>query len=125
MDTHSKHLPADERRAVKLQAPVTLAASQNQGEVTTAAIAHPMNSTPGGLFRHVPTKEAIWEAVIQWLAQVPHASRMTLGELQRAESTPARRMAQTLIQSCGERLHQLVDTPRAFAVGHDGVGSAQ
>lgn len=124
MDTHSKHLPADARRAVTLQAPVTLAASQNPGEVTTAAIAHPMNLT--SLFRHVPTKEAIWEAVIQWLAQrLPDASRMTLGELQRAESTPARRMAQTLIQSCGERLHQLIDTPRAFAIDRHGVGSAQ
>ena len=68
MDTHSKHLPADERRAVTVEAVVALAGSQNPSEITTAAIAKHMNLTQGALFRHFPTKDAIWQAVMEWVA---------------------------------------------------------
>ena len=46
---------------------VALAASQNPSEITTAAIAKHMNLTQGALFRHFPTKDAIWEAVMSWV----------------------------------------------------------
>ncbi|HRB46807.1 MAG TPA: hypothetical protein PK439_12605 [Nitrosomonas sp.] len=39
MNTHVKHLPADERRGVTVEAVVELAGSQNPSEITTAAIA--------------------------------------------------------------------------------------
>lgn len=68
MDSHSKHLPADERRAVTVEAVVALAGSQNPSEITTAAIAKHMNLTQGALFRHFPTKDAIWQAVMEWVA---------------------------------------------------------
>lgn len=142
MDTRTKHLPADERRAVTIEAVVELAGSQNPGEITTAAIAKHMNLTQGALFRHFPSKDAIWQAVMEWVAdrllsRVDHAAqgadsplaameamfishvefvtehpgvpRMTLGELQRAESTPAKRMAQALLQRYRERLCHLID----------------
>ncbi|HHH6468850.1 TPA: TetR/AcrR family transcriptional regulator, partial [Escherichia coli] len=51
MDTHPKHLPADERRAVTVESVVALAGSQNPSEITTAAIAKHMNLTQGALFR--------------------------------------------------------------------------
>ena len=54
MDTHPKHLPADERRAVTVESVVALAGSQNPSEITTAAIAKHMNLTQGALFRHFP-----------------------------------------------------------------------
>ncbi|WP_455906485.1 TetR family transcriptional regulator C-terminal domain-containing protein [Citrobacter werkmanii] len=38
---------------------------------------------------------------------------MMFGELQRAESTPAKRMVQTLIQRYGERLHRLIEKGKA------------
>jgi hypothetical protein len=38
---------------------------------------------------------------------------MMFGELQRAESTPAKRMVQTLIQCYGERLHRLIEKGKA------------
>ncbi len=64
----SKNLPADERRNVTVEAVVALAASTNPAEITTAAIAKHMNLTQGALFRHFPNKEAIWQAVINWVA---------------------------------------------------------
>lgn len=69
MDAHPKHLPADERRAVTVEAVVELAGSQNPSEITTAAIAKHMKLTQGALFRHFPTKEAIWKAVMEWVAE--------------------------------------------------------
>ena len=137
LSTHAKHLPADERRAVTVEAVVELAGSQNPSEITTSIIAKHMNLTQGALFRHFPTKDAIWQAVMAWvtdrlLARIDRAAegldsplaamqamfmshvefvvehpgvpRMMFGELQRADSTPAKRMAQTLIQRYGERL---------------------
>ena len=38
---------------------------------------------------------------------------MLFGELQRAESTPAKRLAQTLIQRYGQRLHRLLEAGKA------------
>lgn len=147
MDTHSKHLPADQRRAVTVEAVIELAGSQNPSEITTAAIAKHMNLTQGALFRHFPSKEAIWQAVMEWVAERlldridrsaqgiesplaamkamfmthvefvaehPGVPRMMfVGELQRAELTPAKRMVQTLIQRYGERLHQLIEKGKA------------
>ena len=69
MPTRSKNLPADERRAVTVEAVVELAATQNPGDITTAAIAKHMNLTQGALFRHFPNKDAIWKAVMSWVAE--------------------------------------------------------
>jgi len=146
LNTRSKNLPADERRAVTVEAVVTLAASKNPSEITTAAIAKQMNLTQGALFRHFPNKEAIWQAVMAWVAERllaridraaqgiesplaalqamfmshvefvtehPGVPRMLFGELQRTETTPAKRMVQTLLQRYGERLHRLIEQGKA------------
>ena len=68
MNTHPKHLPADERRAATVEAVVHLAATHNPSEITTTAIARQMGVTQGALFRHFPSKEAILEAVMEWVA---------------------------------------------------------
>ena len=65
----TRYMPADERRAVTVEAVVALAAQQNPGDITTAAIAAHMGVTQGALFRHFPTKEAILEAVMSWVAE--------------------------------------------------------
>ena len=65
----TKHLPADERRAVTVATVIALAAEQNPSEITTTAIAVRMHLTQGALFRHFPTKEAIWAAVMEWVAE--------------------------------------------------------
>lgn len=146
LDTHSKHLPAGERRAVTIEAVIELAGSRNPSDITTAAIAKHMNLTQGALFRHFPTKDAIWQAVMEWvterlLARIDRAAdgiesplaamqamfmshiefvvehpgvpRMMFGELQRAESTPAKRMAQTLIQRYAERIRARIEQGKA------------
>ena len=75
----TKHLPAETRREVTIEAVVALAAERNPSDITTAAIASHMKLTQGALFRHFPTKDAIWEAVMDWvadrlLARVDHAA---------------------------------------------------
>ena len=64
-----KHLPAKERRAATVEAVIKLAAETNPGEITTAAIAKRMSLTQGAIFRHFPSKESIWQAVMEWVAE--------------------------------------------------------
>jgi TetR/AcrR family transcriptional regulator len=67
--THSKHLPADERRAVTVAAAVELAGEGNPDEITTTAIARRMNLSQAAIFKHFPTKDTIWQAVMEWVAE--------------------------------------------------------
>jgi len=69
MTTSTKHLPAEERRAVTVEAVIALAAAKNPNDITTADIARQMNLTQGSLFRHFRTKDAIWQQVMQWVAE--------------------------------------------------------
>ena len=80
MNSHSRHLPAEERRAATVRAVLELAAKQNPGEITTQAIARRMDLSQGALFRHFPSKESIWQATMAWvgerlLARVDRAAR--------------------------------------------------
>ncbi len=52
--------------------------------------------------------EAAFAAHIDFISDHPGVPRMLFGELQRAEQTMAKRMAQTLIQRYGERLGRVV-----------------
>ena len=114
--------------------------------ITTAAIASHMKLTQGALFRHFPSKDAIWEAVMEWVAdrllsrvekaassvssplaaieaifmahadfvvEHPGVPRMLFGELQRAEATPAKRLARTLLERYGERIRRLLEAGKA------------
>ncbi len=67
--SRQKNLPAEERRNVTIEAVVELAGETNPSDITTAAIAKHMNLTQGALFRHFPNKEAIWQAVMKWVAE--------------------------------------------------------
>jgi len=69
MSEASKHLPADERRSATVEAVIDLAAQQNPSDITTTAIARRMGVTQGALFRHFPSKDAILQAVMTWVAQ--------------------------------------------------------
>ena len=142
----ANHLPADERRSVTVEAVIALAGVQNPGEITTAAIAARMKLTQGALFRHFPTKDALWTAVMEWVAERlmarieravvgaptaldalramflahvdfvlehPGVPRMMFGELQRAEASAPKRMAQTLIRRYGERVRALLEAGQA------------
>lgn len=69
MNTRAKNMSADERRAKTVQAVLAIAAEQDPGDITTAAIAERMQVTQGALFRHFPSKDAIWGSVITWVAE--------------------------------------------------------
>ena len=69
MITRTKPLPAEERRAATVEAVVQLAATQNPSDITTSAIASHMHLTQGALFRHFPSKDAILQAVMEWVAE--------------------------------------------------------
>jgi len=69
MSTPAKPLPADERRTLTIETAVSLAGERNPGEVTTGAIAERMGLTQPALFRHFPTKDAIWAGVMEWVAE--------------------------------------------------------
>jgi AcrR family transcriptional regulator len=66
---YAKYLPADERRAATVETVVRLAAHQNPSDITTAAIASKMGVTHGALFKHFPSKDAILQAVMEWVAE--------------------------------------------------------
>lgn len=146
METRTRNLPAAERRAVTVEAVIELAGTQNPSEITTAAIAQHMNLTQGALFRHFPSKDAIWQSVMEWVAERllaridraaqgmqsplaamqamflshvefvvehPGVPRMMFAELQRADLSPAKRMAQTLIQRYAERVRARIEQGQA------------
>jgi AcrR family transcriptional regulator len=69
MNSPLKYLPAMERRAVTVETVIALAAEQNPSEITTAAIAKRMGLTQGAIFRHFSSKDAILEAVMEWVAE--------------------------------------------------------
>ena len=69
MGSSNKHLPAEKRRTVTIEAVVELAGEQNPSEITTAGIAKRMGLTQGALFRHFPNKDAILQAVMEWVAE--------------------------------------------------------
>jgi AcrR family transcriptional regulator len=146
MHARAKNLPAEERRAVTVEAVVELAGSQDPSTITTAAIAKHMNLTQGALFRHFSSKDALWQAVMEWgterlmgrieratlglssplaameamflshagfVAEHPGVPRIMFGELQRAELTPAKRIAKALLNRYGERLREFIENGKA------------
>lgn len=64
----NKHLPAEQRREMTVATVIELAGEQNPAEITTGAIAQRMKLTQGALFRHFPSKEALWQEVMEWVA---------------------------------------------------------
>lgn len=140
------YLSADQRRSATIEAVVELAAERNPSDITTAAIAERMGLTQGALFRHFPSKNAVWEAVMNWVAdnllrrldaaeagaatplqalealflahtdfvaRHPGIPRMLFGQLQSAESAPAKSVAQSLLRRYGERLVRLLESGKA------------
>jgi TetR/AcrR family transcriptional regulator len=142
----NKYLSADERRRLTVETVVALAGVKNPSEISTAAIAERMHVTQGALFRHFPSKDAIWQAVMEWVADQlldridkaiegaaspvdalrsmfmshvdfviahPGVPRMLFGELQRTEATPAKNVAQSLLQRYAQRLSGRLEQAKA------------
>ncbi len=91
MSVQNKNLPARERRAITVETVVELASEQNPNDITTAAIAKRMGLTQGSLFRHFANKEAILQAVMEWvaeqlLARIDKAAKLAVGVVPKLEA---------------------------------------
>ncbi len=69
MISRPAYLPAEARREVTVETVIDLAAEQNPADITTGAIAKRMGVTQGALFRHFPSKDAIIQAVMEWVSE--------------------------------------------------------
>ncbi|MHB1214041.1 MAG: TetR/AcrR family transcriptional regulator [Thiobacillus sp.] len=66
-DPVRKRLGANARREEIIRVTLELAAEQGVDDVTTQAMARAMGLTQGAVFRHFPSKDAIWLAVMEWV----------------------------------------------------------
>ena len=85
------YLSAEERREMTVETVVDLAAEQNPADITTDAIAKRMGVTQGALFRHFSSKDAILQAVMEWvserlLARIDKATSIAASPLEAIEA---------------------------------------
>lgn len=62
-----QHLSAEARRLRTVAAVIELCGEEEPATLTTGRIARRMGVTQGALFRHFSSKEAIWEAAVDWV----------------------------------------------------------
>ena len=60
-------LPTELRQATIVAAALQLASQTSPGAITTADIARAVGVSQGALFKHFPSKSAMWEAVLAWV----------------------------------------------------------
>lgn len=101
-----EHLSSEDRRAATVGAVIALAANHDPGEISTTAIAKYMGVTQGALFKHFPTKDAILEAVMTWVAD-----RL----LARVDS------AASAMPTAGQALEAMFLAHTSFVTEHPGV----
>jgi len=66
-DFIKRRLSTEERQSEIVRVAVHLAAEKGIDSVTTQDMADAMNVTQGAVFKHFPTKDDIWFAVISWI----------------------------------------------------------
>lgn len=82
-------LPTEERQAEIVAAALRLARDASPALITTSDIAAAVGVTQGAVFKHFPTKDAIWLAAMGWVrAQLMAA----LTQAAQAEATPLARL---------------------------------
>lgn len=69
MESTRARLPTETRQAGIVAAVILLAAKRSPAEITTSDIAGALDLTQGAVFKHFPTKEAIWLAVMDWVQE--------------------------------------------------------
>jgi AcrR family transcriptional regulator len=99
-------LPTEERKAEIVAAALTLARDVSPGAITTGDIATAIGVTQGAVFKHFPTKDAIWVAAMEWV----HLRLLAALRDAAAEQTTAVRSLEAMF-----RAHV------AFVIAHPGV----
>ena len=64
----SQRLSTDIRQASLIESALRLAAQRSPADITTGDLAVAVGISQGAVFRHFPSKDAIWIAVIEWVA---------------------------------------------------------
>ena len=62
-------LPTEERQAEIVEAALRLASESSPALITTGDIAAAIGVTQGAVFKHFPTKDAIWLAAMRWVRE--------------------------------------------------------
>lgn len=94
-------IPAAERRAHAVQALLELAVQTAPDQISTAAIAERMGVSHAALFRHFPTREALWAEAVHWAtAELSDRFRIAAAE----QSDPLAAIEALL--TCHARFHQ-------------------
>jgi TetR/AcrR family transcriptional regulator len=99
-------LPTEERQADIVRATLALARDASPAFITTTDIARSIGLTQGALFKHFPTKDALWLATMRWIR----------GELLRRLGTAADGAAEPQ-----EALRSVFRAHVAFVAEHPGV----
>ena len=74
-------LPTEERQAEIVTAALRLARDTSPALITTTEIASAVGLTQGAVFKHFPTKDAIWVAAVQWVrGELMHSLRAAAAE---------------------------------------------
>jgi TetR/AcrR family transcriptional regulator len=77
-------MPTEQRQAEIVAAALRLAAEGSPADVTTSDLARAVGVTQGAVFKHFPTKDAIWLAVLSWVGQ--HLPRVLSDAAQQADA---------------------------------------
>jgi len=77
-------LPTEERQAEIVAAALKLARDISPVSITTSEIAEAIGVTQGAVFKHFPTKDAIWLAAMKWVRE---QLLLKLGEAARAQTS--------------------------------------
>ena len=120
----AKYMPTEDRRNEAVEAVIDLASARSPEDITTTAIAGRMKLSQGALFRHFPTKDAIWRDVMKWVSDrlferidkvagaeddpVAALEAMFMAHVQRAGATPAKQAAQALTSNYATRLRRIL-----------------
>lgn len=77
-------LPTEERQAEIVATALKLARDISPVSITTSEIAEAIGVTQGAVFKHFPTKDAIWLAAMKWVRE---QLLLKLGEAARAQTS--------------------------------------
>lgn len=106
MQTLATRLPTEARQAEIVAVALRLAQDRSPASITTNDLAQAMGLSQGALFKHFPTKDAIWLAVMVWVTD----------HLLRALNDAAERSRSPL-----DALRCVFDAHVDFVVTHPGV----
>src|SRR5258708_38270077 len=91
--TPAEQFPVDSRKQQIVETVLQLVATRGTEAVSAQLVADAIGVTQPAVFRHFPTKEAIWLAVLDWLGQRLVAVHSGAGqEGEPAPVLPARRV---------------------------------